>query len=559
MPLNFNVALAQINPTVGDIAGNARLVLDYYRQAAGQGADIVVFPELCITGYPPEDLILMPAFRREAMLAVRELARHTKGGAAMVVGSVWEEENIYNAALLLEDGEVAHVQAKTMLPNYGIFDEKRLFSAGDGPKLAQWRGVKIGLLVCEDMWYPQLAEEYQTQGAELLIVINASPFEAGKLAQRRAIAAAAKLPLLYVNMVGGQDDIVFDGGSFMMDGRGEITLQMQEFEQGLAFTQTPTCHPPLTTYHSLWSAMTLGLRDYVNKNGFSGVVLGLSGGIDSAVTAAAAVDALGAKRVKAVLLPSPYTSAESIEDALLSAQLLGIETMRIPITPGMGMFEGLLDPVFDQGGWMENPLIGGNIQARLRGMILMAISNRFGWMLLSTANKSEISVGYSTLYGDSCGGYNVLKDLYKTQVYALAEWRNASTPSPSWGEGRVGVIGEGLPGNPPPQPSPQLGEGEVCIPLRSIAKPPSAELAPGQKDEDQLPPYAVLDAVLALHIEGRLSAQEIAAEGFELELVERITKMVRQSEYKRRQSCPGVKLSPMLFGKDRRYPLTNKF
>jgi len=526
-------AIAQLNPTVGDIAGNAAKILQAYEQAKTQGADLVICPELSLIGYPPEDLVLMPDFRRKAMDAVQHLAARTKGGAGLIVGSVWEEGGkIYNAALLCEAGKIAHIQPKTQLPNYGIFDEKRLFTPGGGPKIASWRGIKLGLLVCEDIWNGGLAGELAKQGAQLLITINASPFEAGKLAQRKEVAAAAvkgaRVPLIYVNTVGGQDDIVFDGGSFMLDADGKTIAQLPEFNEHLAILSdaSSVLHTPLSTEETLWKAMCVGLSDYIRKNNFPGVVLGLSGGIDSALSAALAVDALGADNVKGVLLPSPYTSKESTEDALETAKLLGIETMNVPIAAGMEIFDQVLSPVFKEANWMDNVAIGGNVQARLRGMTLMAISNRFGWMLMSTGNKSELAVGYSTLYGDSCGGYNVLKDLYKTQVYALAHWRNS--------------------------------KGEV-IPQRSITKAPSAELAPGQKDEDQLPPYDLLDKILTHHIEERMSAQEIIAQGYKQELVDRVVKMVRMSEYKRRQSCPGVKLSSMLFGKDRRYPLTNKF
>lgn len=550
----MKLALAQINPTVGDIAGNAAKILSYYTQAKKQGADLVVCPELCLVGYPPEDLVLMPAFQKEAMAAVKMLAKKTAKGPALIIGSLWEEgkktyaknpagpwdekQKIYNTALLLDRGKVVHVTRKVMLPNYSVFDEKRIFTQGGNPAVVRWRGLKLGLLVCEDVWSDRLAAELGMQGADLLIVINASPFETGKLAQRKKVAAAAvkktRLPLVYVNMVGGQDDIVFDGGSFVLDPKGKCVAQMAEFTEavlvipakaGISKEKIPAS-AGMTKEETLWSAMKLGLADYVRKNGFKSVVLGLSGGIDSAITAALAVDALGAANVKGVLLPSPHTSRASTEDALASAKLLGIETMTVPITPGMEIFDEVLSPHFKDAAWVDDLAVGGNLQARLRGITLMAISNKFGWLLLATGNKSEIAVGYSTLYGDSCGGYNVLKDLYKTQIYALAEWRNA--------RGRV-------------------------IPKRSISKAPTAELAPGQKDEDQLPPYAVLDKILALHLEGRKSAKEIIARGFKKAVVDKVVKLVRLNEYKRRQSCPGVKLSPMLFGRDRRFPLTTKF
>lgn len=539
---SIHVALAQINPIVGDLPGNAARIQMFYEKAAKQEADLVVCPELVLTGYPPEDLILQHAFRDRAMLALQELAGKTATGPALLLGTVWEDKDgIFNAAVLIDGGRIAQIQPKTMLPNYGVFDEKRLFSAAHAPAVFAWRGVRVGVLICEDVWAPDLSHALSRQDVELMLVINASPFESDKLRQRKQVAAESVritgAPLVYVNMAGGQDDIVFDGGSFALNPDGALAAQLPEFAEALEVVtltkkknqwliHPAAPRPPLPYEDALWQAMVLGLHDYAGKNGFSGVVLGLSGGIDSAFTAAVAVEALGAENVHGVLLPSPYTSDESVEDAQESARLLGIETTTLPITPGMQVLDHMLSPMFKDAGWMEDVAVGGNLQARLRGLALMSVSNKFGWMLLSTGNKSEISVGYTTLYGDSCGGYNVLKDLYKTQVYQLARWRN--------------------------------GKGSV-IPERSITKAPSAELAPGQKDEDQLPPYAVLDGILLRHIEGRMSVEEIVAEGFDSQLVFRVVRMVRNSEYKRRQSCPGVKLSPMLYGRDRRFPLTNKF
>lgn len=531
------IALAQINVTVGDIAGNAQKILAAYRQMVTQGAELVVFPELALIGYPPEDLVLMPSFRKEAMAAIQSLARHTEGSAAMLVGSVWDnalvtsgaDTHIYNAAILLDAGRIQHIQPKTHLPNYGIFDEKRLFDVA-APEPMQWRGHKLGVVICEDIWSEDVPSKLKQDGADYLIVMNASPFEAGKMEERRKVTAAAVraagLPLVYVNLVGGQDDIVFDGGSFALSADGSLAAQLPEFKEATSLLGKATLATLSGEHERLWNAMTLGLADYVNKNGFKGVLLGLSGGVDSAFTAALAVDALGKDRVRGVLLPSPYSSRESSEDALETAALLGIATDTIPITPAMHTMEEVMNPVFKSAGWMEELVVGGNIQARIRGQILMALSNRTGFMLLSTGNKSEIAVGYTTLYGDSCGGYNAIKDLYKTRLYALARWRNA--------KGRV-------------------------IPERSITKAPSAELRPGQKDQDQLPPYEILDAILELHIEGRLSAEEIVARGHDKATVEKVIALVRRSEYKRRQSCPGVKLSRMLFGRDRRYPMTNGF
>lgn len=537
MSAPLTLALAQMNPTVGDIAGNAAKILDLYRQASAQHADMMICPELALTGYPPEDLVLMPAFRRQAMDALHALAKQT-GRASLVTGSVWEEDDkAYNAAVVMQQGKIVHVQPKMRLPNYGVFDEKRVFIWGEKQSPVKLHGINVGFLVCEDVWVPELSASLKEKDVELVIVINASPFESGKMALRKQIVAEsvkqAGAPVVYVNMVGGQDDIVFDGGSFIMSKDGRVDVQLPEFFETLSIVRADgkseasgRQHTLLGEEGALWHAMMLGLRDYVRKNGFTDVVLGLSGGIDSALTAAVAADALGAAHVKGVLLPSPYTSHDSMDDAHALAKNLGIETLTIPITEAMQIFEERLSPVFRDSGWMEDVSVGGNLQARLRGITLMALSNRNGWMLLSTGNKSEIAVGYSTLYGDSCGSYNVLKDVYKTLVYTLARWRNAQS---------------------------------AVIPLRSLTKAPTAELKPGQTDQDQLPPYDILDAILLRHIEGQKSAEEIIVEGYEKAVVEKVIRMVRNSEYKRRQSCPGVKLSPMLFGKDRRYPLTNKF
>lgn len=542
------LACAQMNPIMGDLPGNAARIQMFYEKAAGRGADLVIFPELVLTGYPPEDLVLMHGFRDRALLALQELAGKTVRGPAMIVGTLWEDRGrVYNAAVLLDQGNIAFVQHKRVLPNYGVFDEKRVFAPGADSHVFAWRGVRLALMVCEDVWDATVAETLARQSPDLAVVINASPFEADKRSQRQGVAAAAvqklKVPLVYVNMAGGQDDLVFDGGSFALSAQGLPVAKAVEFSEALDLLplvrdggswalQAGMEAPALAFEDTLWQAMALGLHDYVGKNGFPGVVLGLSGGIDSALTAAVAVDALGAAQVKGVLLPSPYTSRESIEDAHETARLLGIETLTVPVAPGMAVFEDMLSPVFGGAGWMTDVTLGGNLQARLRAVTLMAISNKFGWMLLSTGNKSEISVGYSTLYGDSCGGYNVLKDLYKTQVYQLAHWRNQGVHP-----GRAGPV----------------------IPARSISKAPSAELAPGQKDADQLPPYEVLDGILVRHIEERMSAEEIVAHGFDLPTVTRVLAMVRHAEYKRRQSAPGVKLSAMLYGRDRRYPLTNRF
>jgi len=525
------ISIAQINPTVGDIAGNSQLVIDAWKKASASGAEIILFPELSVIGYPPQDLVLMPDFRKKAMAAVQEIAEQTEGGAALILGCVWEiEGKIYNSAILIDGGKILHIQPKNRLPNYGIFDEKRIFSAGDVPQAIDWRRRKIGLLICEDIWDESLAKNLGAQGAEMIFSINASPFEIGKMEKRKTVvceaARAANSPIYYVNMVGGQDDIVFDGGSFATNSAGEIICQFPQFDGGVFTLNLKPEAQSLCAQAQVWNAITLALRDYIRKNNFKSVVLGLSGGIDSAVSAAVAVDALGAENVLGVLLPSPYSSEGSITDALETAKLLGIKTKTIPLAEAMKSFEALLTPEIAQNNWMEEPAIGGNLQARIRGIILMALSNAGGRLLLSTGNKSELAVGYSTLYGDSCGGYNVLKDIYKTNVYNLANWRNSKSPA---------------------------------IPKNSIEKPPSAELKPNQRDDDQLPPYDILDAILAHHIEGRLGVEEIIGKGFAPEIVKKVLHLVRISEYKRQQSCLGAKISPMNFGKDRRFPVTNKF
>ncbi|MEZ5690417.1 MAG: NAD+ synthase [Rickettsiales bacterium] len=532
-------AIAQIDFTVGDISGNRDKIIAAWNKASDDGAQIVIFPELCVTGYPPEDLILMPEFRTQAMKAVRDIAAATKDGAAVIIGSVLEEDGkIYNAALLLDSGNIVHVQRKIMLPNYGIFDEKRLFSTGNSHKIALWRDYKVGILICEDIWDQSFEKDLRDQGVDIIFVINASPFEVGKYERRievaKKVVSITGCSLLYVNLVGGQDDIVFDGGSFALNSKGEVTNSFPQFAEGIF---TINNYMKLSSENTLplnqrddnwliWQVMKLGLYDYVRKNGFSEVLLGLSGGIDSAVTAVLAADALGSDNVLGVLLPSPYNSKGSVDDAKVLADMIGIRTITVPISSAMRTFDEMLTPHFGRESWIEEAEIGGNLQARLRAVVLMGLSNSYGSLLLSTGNKSEIAVGYSTLYGDSCGAYNVLKDLYKTKVYELANWRNSVA---------------------------------TAIPESVISKPPSAELKPEQKDTDNLPPYEILDDILEKYIEKAMSAAEIIAAGHEASTVEKILKLVRISEYKRRQSCPGVKISSMLFGRDRRYPITNKF
>ncbi len=546
----LNLALAQINTTVGDIAGNLERIRAARAEAGRQGADLVVFPELVVSGYPPEDLVLKPLFQDRAAAAVEDLAAETKdGGPAMIVGAPWRENGkLYNAALLLDAGVIVAKRYKHDLPNYGVFDEKRVFVAAPPPGPVNFRGVRVGLMICEDMWTPDVTETLQESGAELLVVPNGSPYESDKLDQRMNLAVQrvveADLPLVYVNQVCGQDELVFDGASFVLNADRRLAAQAPAWREHVMTTRWArgsngawSCapgeiHAQPERLEAIYNAMMLGLRDYVRKNRFPGVALGLSGGIDSALSAAVAVDALGADKVWCVMMPSPYTSVESHEDAAAVARLTGARHDVIAITPAMEAFARMLKPAF---GGRTPDTTEENIQARARGITLMALSNKFGHMVLSTGNKSEMSVGYATLYGDMCGGYSVLKDVYKTDVFKLSRWRNAHKPQGA------------------------LGPDGALIPERVITKPPSAELKPDQKDEDTLPPYAILDGILECLIEHEMRLDDIVAKGFERATVQRVWQMLDRAEYKRRQAPPGVKITRRSFGRDRRYPITNGF
>ena len=519
----LKIAIAQTNPTVGDIDGNARKIIEARMQA--HDADLVVFSELVLCGYPPEDLVLKPAFQDRVTEVIGELARITSdGGPAMIVGAPWKiDGRLYNAALLLDGGEIVAVRQKWDLPNYGVFDEKRVFASGPMPGPVNFRDVRLGVMICEDMWKPDVTECLEESGADLLIVLNGSPFDEQKHEQRLQLAVArvteSGLPLMYVHQVGGQDELVFDGASFVINGDCRPAVQL------------PSAPVPVG-FEAMYAAMMLGLRDYVNKNGFPGVILGLSGGIDSALSAAVAVDALGPERVHCVMMPSPYTSRDSLEDAAKVAELLGTRLDSISIEPAMRAYGEMLAPSFEgtQSGIAEE-----NIQSRSRGLLLMALSNKHGSMLLTTGNKSEMSVGYATLYGDMCGGYSVLKDVYKTDVFALSEWRNAHFPAGA------------------------LGPDGPAMPERVITKPPSAELKPDQTDQDSLPPYDILDAILEALVEREESVEDCVRGGFDEAVVRRIWRMLDRAEYKRRQAPPGVKVTTRNFGRDRRYPITNGF
>jgi len=546
---HLKLALAQLNPTVGDLRGNADRARAARAEAAEAGADLICFSELFICGYPPEDLILKPAFIDAARRTIEELAADTAdGGPAMLIGTPWPgADKPHNSVALLDAGEVRDVRHKVELPNYGVFDEKRVFAPGEMPGPISFRGVRLGVPVCEDIWVEDVCECLAETGAEMLIVPNGSPFTLAKQETRQHVAVArvaeTGLPLVYLNQLGGQDELVFDGSSFVLNAGGRLALQMQDWREHVAITEWTrgpegwACAPGekavlIEGDAAAYQASVLGLRDYVEKNGFPGVVLGLSGGIDSALCAAIAVDALGAERVHCIMLPYKYTSDTSLSDAAACAKSLGVRYDTVPIAAPVEGFIAALDPVLDGGG---HGVTIENLQSRTRGTILMAVSNETGAMVVTTGNKSEMSVGYATLYGDMNGGFNPIKDLYKTQVYAAARWRNANQP--------IGGLGPA---------------GEV-IPENIITKAPSAELKPDQTDQDSLPPYDALDDILRYKIEHEMPHEEIVARGHADAVVRKVENLLRIAEYKRRQSAPGVKITERVFGRDWRYPITNKF
>jgi len=549
MSAPLRIALAQINPHEGQIDHNLAAIRAARARAAELGADLVVTPEFSIAGYPPEDLVRKSAFIARCEAALDALAADTAdGGPGLVVGGPWRDgPHVYNAAFLMDGGRITARRAKHELPNYGVFDDKRVFDPGPSPGPVVFRGTRIGLMICEDWWYPAVSETLKETGAELLLSINGSPFEAGKGAQRVALAVhrvvETGLPFVFCGQVGGQDELVFDGASFVLNADRSLAIQLPAFESAVVMTGWTraagglVCAPgvvaaPLAPLEEIYRCLVLGLRDYVEKNRFPGVLLGLSGGIDSAISAAVAVDALGPARVRAVMLPSPYTSQDSLDDAAVCAQMLGIRYDSVSIAPAMAAVGGALSPLFVG---RQADITEENIQSRARGLLLMAMSNKFGDMVLTTGNKSEMSVGYATLYGDMCGGYSVLKDVYKTTVFALSRWRNAQVPADCHG-----------PAGP-------------VMPERIITKPPSAELKPDQTDQDTLPPYDILDGILQGLVEGEKSVNDLVAAGFDRATVVRVWKMLDRAEYKRRQAPPGVKISPRAFGRDRRYPITNGF
>ncbi len=573
----LRLALAQINTSVGDLAGNTQRIIAAAQRAAGEGAQLVCFPELALTGYPPEDLLLRPRFIADTASALADVVAATKQhrDLTLVVGYVARETDLFNAAAIVHGGRVAGVYYKQFLPNYGVFDENRYFQAGREAPIYEIAGTRVGVNICEDIWYPTgPATRQGYAGAEVLVNISASPFHTRKWYGRESMlstrASDTGSIVAYVNLVGGQDELVFDGGSVVFDARGELLARARSFVEDLlivdlnvegVFSQRlhdprlrkarqdaadqapvirvsgpapaspdlaplpPRVTPPVSDTIEIYSALMLGVRDYTLKNGFKEIVIGLSGGIDSALTAAIAVDALGAKAVHGVLMPSRFSSQGSLDDALALAAHLEIQTITLPIQPPVNEITGVLERHLG-----DNPpgVTFENIQARVRGLYLMALSNAFGWLVLTTGNKSELATGYATLYGDMAGGFAVLKDVWKTVVYDLARARNARGPKP-------------------------------VIPQSTIDKPPSAELRPDQRDTDSLPPYDVLDPILRAYVEDDRSLHEIVALGFEADDVRRVLRLVDRSEYKRRQAAPGVKVTPRAFGRDRRLPLTSGY
>jgi NAD+ synthase len=549
IPDSFKLALAQLNPVVGDIDGNVRKAREARVEAIAQGADLIAFTELFLTGYPIEDLALKPALQRAAREACEELARDTAdGGSAMLVGLPWAEGPlVYNAMALLDHGGIEAIRFKANLPNYGVFDEKRVFAPGYLPDPIEFRGLPIGVPVCEDIWSEEVCGTLAKKGARLLIVPNGSPYWMDKQDQRYLVATArvheTGLPLAYVNQVGGQDELVFDGASFVLDQEGKLVLQMPAWEETLVTSEWRreeggwTCQQGALAEieegdAANYLACVMGSRDYVEKNGFPGVVLGLSGGVDSALCAVLAVDALGAARVHCVMLPYLYTSDASMKDAAELAASLGVRYDIMPIHAAVEGLSKSFAALVDGAGANTTE---ENLQARARGTLLMAISNKYGPMVITTGNKSEVSVGYATLYGDMNGGFNPVKDLYKGQVYALARYRNRERPK--------GCLGP---------------EGQV-IPENILTRAPTAELKANQRDQDTLPPYDELDDILNCLVELEMPVPEIVARGHTAETVRKVERMLYPAEYKRRQAAPGVKITSKNFGRDRRYPITNKF
>jgi NAD+ synthase len=543
------LALAQVNCVVGDISANLEKARAARKKAAEFGADLVMFSELFLAGYPPEDLVLRPAFQDACRAAAESLARDTEdGGPAVLIGLLWMQDGFcHNGYALLDGGRIAAVRQKVDLPNYGVFDEKRVFRPGPAPGPVAFRGVRLGLPICEDIWGPDVVEVLHETGAEILLSPNGSPYWRGKDDERLSVATArvveSRLPLIYLNQVGGQDELVFDGGSFILNPDCSFGGRLPSFAETVAKVvfaretggwrciEAPDA-PVLDDDKADYAACVLGLRDYVRKNNFPGVVLGMSGGVDSALCAALAADALGPEKVHTIMLPYRYTSGESLQDAAECAERLGLRYDILPIAAAVEGVEAALAPLF---AGTPRGVTEENIQARARGLLLMSVSNKFGPMLVTTGNKSEMSVGYATLYGDMNGGFNPIKDLYKTQVFRLCELRNMWKP-----EGALGPDG-------------------TVIPQNIISKPPTAELRENQKDQDSLPPYDALDDMLECLVEKEMRVADIVLRGHDVEMVRKIERLLFLAEYKRRQSAPGVKVTRKNFGRDRRYPIVNRF
>jgi NAD+ synthase len=547
-PASLKIALAQLDPVMGDLQGNAERAAAAHARAKDLGADVVVFSELFLNGYPPEDLVLKPAFQQATRAKLEWLAAECADGPAILIGAISVQEGkLYNAVALLDGGRVQATTLKVDLPNYGVFDEKRVFAPGPLPGPLNVRGVRIGVPICEDIWGSEVVETLAETGAEILISPNGSPFDWPKPDARMNVAVArvteSGLPLAYLNQIGGQDELVFDGASFVLNADRSLAVQLPAWREAIVLTEWMKTNDgwqcargDVATISegcaSAYNACVLGLGDYVRKNGFPGVVLGLSGGVDSALVAAIAVDALGADRVHAVMLPSKYTSDDSLADAAACAKALGIRYDKISIEPTVA---GLTWSLKDLFAGTNADITEENMQSRVRGTILMAVSNKFGGMVVTTGNKSEMSVGYATLYGDMNGGFNPIKDLYKTEVYELSRWRNAHRP-----EGALGPDG-------------------VVIPERILTKAPTAELRANQTDQDSLPPYEELDDILKGLVEKEMPVADVVARGHAVETVKKVERLLYLAEYKRRQAAPGVKISSRNFGRDRRYPITNKF
>ena len=532
--MSLKIAIAQINAIVGDLAGNAARILDFSRRAKALGADLLLTPELVLCGYPPEDLLLREDFYAACERELDTLAAELQGIAVLVGHPITRNGSCFNAATLIDNGRRVATYCKQRLPNYEVFDEERYFESGDQPCVVTLKGVRCGINICADVWEAGAADRARESGAEILLVLNASPYHIGKQRQRTEVLreriAATGLPVVYANLVGGQDELVFDGGSFALNAQGEVRCQLPKFEEALVTVDfvDGELQPALMVAEQplegeVYQALVLGVRDYLGKNGFPGAIIGLSGGIDSALTLCVAVDALGADKVRCVMMPSPYTAEISLADSREMIRLLGVRYDEIAIEPAMQTFAGMLEKEF---AGLPADTTEENLQARIRGMVLMALSNKSGSLVLTTGNKSEMAVGYCTLYGDMAGGFAVIKDIAKTLVYRIARWRNTVS---------------------------------YAIPERIITRPPSAELKPGQTDQDSLPPYEVLDAIVEAYMENDLSPRQIISQGYSEADVRRVVRLIRISEYKRRQSPVGIRVTQRGFGKDWRYPITNRY